>query len=166
MLGVLLKRRERLGSVDDDLGRSFPLHDRTGLEKKLRETDELDAFARGVRAEFPRSAARLGWSTLIAIGVMILSVALIPVSDALGWDLLNRVLAVAVVVLVGAVFGLSFLTVAWIARHMGPAKTRALRRVGRCLACTYDLRELDPGDDGLTVCPECGAAWRVGSVDA
>ncbi len=29
-----------------------------------------------------------------------------------------------------------------------------------CLACTYDLSGIVAADDGCTVCPECGAAWR------
>ncbi|MCC5821808.1 MAG: hypothetical protein LAT64_00810 [Phycisphaerales bacterium] len=31
-----------------------------------------------------------------------------------------------------------------------------------CLACAYPLDELEPDPDGCTVCPECGAAWRIG----
>ncbi len=30
-----------------------------------------------------------------------------------------------------------------------------------CPACNYDLAGLSPRDDGRTVCPECGAAWRL-----
>ena len=32
----------------------------------------------------------------------------------------------------------------------------------RCLTCDYDLRDLPPEPDGCTVCPECGAAWKLG----
>lgn len=166
MLGVLLKRRERLASVDDDLGRSFPLHDRTGLDQRLGDVGEYTAYRRAVRREIPRAVVWFGWSPLMAIGLLIVSLVLAAVSDALGWDFLNRVLAVVVVVLAAAVLVLSWGVFVAIVRHIGPARTRALRHIGRCLACTYDLRELAPGDDGLTVCPECGAAWRVGSGDA
>lgn len=30
-----------------------------------------------------------------------------------------------------------------------------------CPACNYDMSGLTTRDDGLTVCPECGAAWRL-----
>ena len=32
---------------------------------------------------------------------------------------------------------------------------------GECPTCGYSLRRLDPEPDGCTVCPECGAAWRL-----
>jgi hypothetical protein len=32
----------------------------------------------------------------------------------------------------------------------------------RCPSCSYPLGELAAEGDGCTVCPECGAAWRVG----
>jgi hypothetical protein len=30
-----------------------------------------------------------------------------------------------------------------------------------CPSCLYDLQNLPPQEDGCTVCPECGAAWRL-----
>jgi hypothetical protein len=38
-------------------------------------------------------------------------------------------------------------------------RVRALPPV--CLACLYDLSGLPPEPDGCTVCPECGAAWKL-----
>ncbi len=32
---------------------------------------------------------------------------------------------------------------------------------GQCLACGYDLRRCAREPDGCTVCPECGAAWKL-----
>lgn len=32
-----------------------------------------------------------------------------------------------------------------------------------CLVCAYPLAELESEPDGCTVCPECGAVWRIGS---
>ena len=32
---------------------------------------------------------------------------------------------------------------------------------GTCGACAYELQGSPAADDGCTVCPECGAAWRV-----
>jgi hypothetical protein len=36
----------------------------------------------------------------------------------------------------------------------------------QCGGCTFSLQGLAPGPDGYTVCPECGAAWRLPSTDA
>ena len=33
----------------------------------------------------------------------------------------------------------------------------------QCLACNYELVGVPPEPDGCTVCPECGAAWRLGT---
>lgn len=38
---------------------------------------------------------------------------------------------------------------------------RALEREGRCKACLYDLKGVEPDPDGFSVCPECSAAWRL-----
>ena len=37
----------------------------------------------------------------------------------------------------------------------------ALIREGRCASCAYDLRRTAADADGLVMCPECGAAWRM-----
>lgn len=34
----------------------------------------------------------------------------------------------------------------------------------RCGSCGNDLRALEPADDGCTLCPECGAAWKLRST--
>ncbi len=33
-----------------------------------------------------------------------------------------------------------------------------------CPSCLYDLAQTDPGDSGLTRCPECAHQWRVGGA--
>lgn len=32
---------------------------------------------------------------------------------------------------------------------------------GRCGSCGYDLAKLPIAEDGCTICPECGAAWKL-----
>ena len=34
---------------------------------------------------------------------------------------------------------------------------------GRCGGCKYALNGIDPEPDVCTVCPECGAAWKLGA---
>jgi len=49
----------------------------------------------------------------------------------------------------------------------GGRRARARRVCGvmlehrRCAHCGYDIRGLPVADDGATVCPECGCAWRL-----
>ncbi|MEM1165049.1 MAG: hypothetical protein AAGI30_02025 [Planctomycetota bacterium] len=74
----------------------------------------------------------------------------------------------------GALFtGLLCLQILYLRRTDTPAKRSRRGRRARpwdafrarpsaCIACRFDLRGLEPEDDGCTVCPECGAAWRVG----
>lgn len=40
-------------------------------------------------------------------------------------------------------------------------QVRPSLRALRCPSCRYSLRGLTPEADGCTVCPECGAAWRM-----
>jgi hypothetical protein len=48
----------------------------------------------------------------------------------------------------------------WLARRAG-LPPHVPKLVGRCLACGYDLDGLALAADGCTVCPECGAAWKL-----
>lgn len=51
----------------------------------------------------------------------------------------------------------------WLAFPKGYA---CLARHGFCAACLNDLTELNADTDGCTVCPECGAAWRLPDAGA
>lgn len=47
-------------------------------------------------------------------------------------------------------------------RRVAPRRiARDMVRAGYCASCGQDLTGLEPHEDGCTVCPECGAAWRV-----
>lgn len=47
-------------------------------------------------------------------------------------------------------------------RQRGPMIASLELSHGRCPSCGYDLRPQPAHPDGCTVCPECGAAWRLG----
>ncbi|MEO1278047.1 MAG: hypothetical protein AAFV77_03730 [Planctomycetota bacterium] len=58
-----------------------------------------------------------------------------------------------------------------LALGMGVLHARALRyqraasfALGLCPGCGYSIAELQPEADGCRVCPECGAAWRLGDL--
>lgn len=42
-----------------------------------------------------------------------------------------------------------------------PAVARAWLAAGECPSCRYKIDTLEPEADGCTVCPECGAGWRL-----
>ena len=42
----------------------------------------------------------------------------------------------------------------------------AMFSFGRCPSCAYELRAAPIQDDGCSVCPECGAAWRLTKSEA
>jgi hypothetical protein len=41
------------------------------------------------------------------------------------------------------------------------AAVRRILRLRLCPACAYDLGAAPTADDGCSVCPECGAAWKL-----
>ena len=54
-------------------------------------------------------------------------------------------------------------------RWTGPGRrfaARAMAARGVCPSCGYDLAGVPQDLDGLTACPECGGAWRVGAIAA
>lgn len=46
-------------------------------------------------------------------------------------------------------------------RRYARALASAVLGTGHCPSCHYEMRGLAAASDGCTVCPECGAAWRV-----
>ena len=56
-----------------------------------------------------------------------------------------------------------------IGRLMEARQARAMRgamlREGLCPTCAYELRSLEEGEDGATLCPECGGRWALPAVE-
>ena len=50
------------------------------------------------------------------------------------------------------------------ARHFARLEDEYLTLPPVCLACGYELTDLIPEADDCSVCPECGAAWRIASL--
>jgi hypothetical protein len=51
----------------------------------------------------------------------------------------------------------------WMRRRAALMHHNLFGAAGRCLVCGYDISACKRDPDGYTVCPECGAAWRVSS---
>lgn len=65
-------------------------------------------------------------------------------------------------VLVGVGIPAAVLTRGWLLRRGWAARRAMALKLRMCPACLYDLGATKAGAEGLTECPECGAAWRRG----
>lgn len=93
---------------------------------------------------------------LLLFGVpVLLPIALVP---ALLWDVM-RWWPIIFLCGIGSIAG------AWITHrtHKRNARTAALLHLkkARCASCLYPLHDLPLESDGCTICPECGAAWKL-----
>lgn len=98
-------------------------------------------------------------TTVIAIGVgfivMLFLFKLLPI----GWPSEG---SVGAVVLTLITFGIVPILAVGIAGRPKSIVIDTLREHARCPACVYNLAGCPvAADDGCTVCPECGAAWRL-----
>lgn len=50
---------------------------------------------------------------------------------------------------------------AWYQKLVIPEQAGEILRRGACVSCKYPIADLNPDSDGCTVCPECGAAWKL-----
>ena len=107
----------------------------------------------------PRSIKQMlvGLTPLVCLGLMVAWFFLRPPASGSVWSVLAAVVAVAAAI---------FLVMRRLVERVTPRQhvVRALR-AGLCPVCTYEMRGLQPADKfGLTRCPECGAAWRLGGT--
>lgn len=75
-----------------------------------------------------------------------------------------------VYLIAGAAYGFSMLYLVRLSlgiRDFSPSSANPLSIVEamlmerRCPSCAQSLEGLNPADDGRTICPECGSAWRL-----
>lgn len=134
----------------DERGRSFLVHSDIKL-------------ARSEQRMFPRSAGSMFYVlTLYAVSFLVLfALFASPPAGEIGlflWLALigTGLVAVTVMLAIGS----------WIAnREVYERVARSMRHGSNCPQCWYDLAGHGHEQDGCVVCPECGAAWRLGSVD-
>ncbi len=114
-----------------------------------------------VRKEVANSRM-LSWRSLAIIAGIVAAIVLVRLGlrlwlrPPLSWPDVGEVGAATVGLAV------AYLVVAFHSRRRYEARAvRAWLELGRCAACAYPLRSIPPDFDGATVCPECGAAWRL-----
>ena len=136
--------------IRDDRDRRVPL----GTVLGLRVSSEIPAGARQaitarLRAEF---RATRGWITRVIVGLAVVFAAL---AAAIILDPNLSMWPFAILIFIPLVF-------IWAGhRFVRQHYHRAILAQRFCPACAYRLVQLDADEDGCTVCPECGAAWRL-----
>jgi hypothetical protein len=66
------------------------------------------------------------------------------------------------ILLTGCLVYILFFVLGFFVKDPGRVRTaRTLVGNGRCGSCFYPLRDVEQGADGMTQCPECGAAWNA-----
>lgn len=143
--------------------------DHRGRVWKLARTPLREAFARKIEwADRPKLRDGIRFILIAALVYVILMIATWGLQQAvlprLGHTQGNA-LALVAIVRVGAPILLGWLFVAamvigaaWLWAPIEAAKT--LRR-SLCPHCRFSLAGISPDPDRCTVCPECGAAWKL-----
>lgn len=129
--------------------------DDRGVRHRVRTSELSPIGDADIRREFQRSL--LGshrWLLLTWIGLLVLIFSFMfwrgPVmGDVVGY--------LAAVLLIFASLPLGW----WFdgVRKQSLRRSRLSRSL--CAACGYGIRGVPAQEDGLTICPECSAAWRV-----
>lgn len=131
-----------------------------GLERSCRADAERDL------ATLKRRVFGVGFGFLLVLALLCLVVfraePVLPAAIA-PW---------AQIVAAAGIFAFVFLYATPALGYINAKHPKLLRRAilarKHCLWCKYDISSLEAASDGCTVCPECGAAWRLpgGAGDA
>jgi hypothetical protein len=126
--------------------------DSRGTLRKIVRPAQLGAgLARHMISMAAQSAAAF-WFLLISS-----ILCSIPFAIAAEESTADRLLITFLGLLAYGALASAFLGGRWLFLRRG---VRLLLRDRLCPACGYRLSGIAPADDGCTVCPECGAAWR------
>ncbi len=148
--------------IKDARGRSVTQLDPVAMYL-LRRQDVIGADV--LRAIVGEKGVRVTWKERVGLGIGLAGAVLVIflfTHAAVTGDLRGAPLAKSS----SLVFLCSIPWVMWysIKRMRFGSVAAAMLKYARCPRCGYDLRLLptDP-EDGATVCPECGCAWRLGN---
>lgn len=108
----------------------------------------------------PLSPHTLVWMLCFGIGMLAVRIFLDAIGlGAWGWR------GTGTSIVAGLTVGLAARIASWfLPLRSNRALLDALVREGYCPGCGYHLRELPVEADGCTVCPECGAAWKLSAT--
>jgi len=128
---------------------------------------DMNRFKRGefagVVRDYEEAVKGAKWSWQMKVAAV--ATALMPGVGAVAADLLlPRSVAPRWVRVPVQVAAMGIAMAVWVHFHrrgMAGVARRVMLRHGRCAGCGYVLTGTPRGEDGCTVCPECGAAWRM-----
>lgn len=156
------------GSLRDDRGRRVGLIGRGSprtLAARLglspRAAERIEAQAGSVNTWTAATADLVTEYLALLLAIPLLLVALWAWNGAVPRSVPAALRGMSFIVPVTATAAVLWLILraGWVARTRGIV--RGLLAEGRCATCGYDIRGCRAEADGCTVCPECGAAWRV-----
>lgn len=144
--------------ITDADGRRVPL---VPLERLGVESERRRRFDRARRHPAPRPD-RADFMRGVGYGVLalpvLLAAALAPVYVAFQWPApwWGRIVAMLPMTVLPAVVTI------WLVRRVaGERIARLYVLAGYCASCGYDLEATAERPDGVRLCPECGAGWRI-----
>lgn len=148
----------------DDRGNRIELVPARLLRRAAADEAGFGARARSAAKEMRRSGRRARWLAagfFVMIGAAFLLIELsmgvmLGPGPWRGVSLPMMLLPAGFMVVFGVVVARSELGVT------ARAVIDAAREAGVCAGCGGDLAGVAPAEDGCTVCPSCGAAWRLG----
>jgi len=158
------KKRTRLTHIKDARGRKVTQLDPVEM-RLLRRRDVIDPEALRAMAEEIGSGLTDQQRTLARVfGIALAIILLVFIIHTVDVCIRGRWLEIFDLSRVALFNMLFWPIVLWV--HARQARFRKIRRVmlahRYCPHCGYDLRGLPPDEqDGATVCPECGCAWKV-----
>lgn len=160
--------------VHDDRGRTVPLADLYGIFPRLPPRPMPKWLQNDVIKWIPMCPEKSRWRWVRNAGFLLVAgIGVTALPLFLGWVLtllLHSVpfppshrLSPAMFVLGLFLSLLLTARVLWWTTSKHVARTIATRIVHhrRCGSCVYDIRSTPEEPDGCTVCPECGAAWKL-----
>jgi hypothetical protein len=145
-------------AIQDDRGATLPLAPPSEMVGVARAADG-DAAA----AEVYRRLEGGRWFVRAIVGVYLLWLGAKLAADLVGGRLSLVRFGMGLVVLALLVWLLTRRS-NWLQRRPPAAVRSIMLGMGRCPACGYSLIGLAPAGDGMTVCSECGGAWKGGPV--
>lgn len=148
-------RNARLRTLPDGRGQAHEVYRGPGwLGGNLRD-DMSPEHAAELRRRLQRARWPVDAILILAGATLVWWLFRRVVSGPIGWDLVPAAgfVLVALAVLRQALRRLA---------DRPPQEVAAeLLRLGRCPSCAFLLTSTAPQPDGCTVCPECGAAWKL-----
>lgn len=127
-----------------------------------RARERITAHLRRDELSWAESAQGCAWE--FAVQFLLVPIAVVVVLCwwwfiARGWS--KQAVKWSIVAVSIAVFVAYISLDIWVKRACRGTVIEALLREGLCPSCGYEIKTVPPQADGCSVCPECGAAWRL-----